>query len=168
MNQQDKRITGFSLILGSFFLIVTMTLHPAGGNFEHLIRIMRVNVTAHTVAIFSIPITLFGFWGFQQSFTKAKSLSTLAFFIILIGHLSGLIAAALNGLVLPLFINQYRDATPETIASLKPILKYNGALNHAFDYIFISFICIPIFMWSMAILKTNIRNRLNIIFSRRV
>jgi hypothetical protein len=155
MNHNDRKTAGYALILGSILLIVTMVLHPTGGSFEHLLKIMTVIVTAHTIAILSIPITLLGFWGFHKSFTKAWGLSTLAFITLSIGLLSGLIAGTLNGLVLPLYINQYRDATPETIAAIMPILKYNGALNHAFDYIFIGFISLAILMWSVAILLTK-------------
>lgn len=155
MNPNDRKTAGYALILGSIFLIITMVLHPTGGSFEHLLKIINVIVTAHVVAILSIPITLLGFWGFQQRFTKAWGLSTLAFITLSIGLLSALIAGALNGLVLPLYIDKYRDATPETIAATMPILKYNGALNHAFDYIFISFISLAILMWSVAILLTK-------------
>ena len=155
MNTEYKKTAGLALIIGSVFLIVTMALHPAGGSFEHLLKISKVIVTAHTIAILSIPINLVGFWGFKKSFTKAWGLPMLAFTTISVGHIAALIAAALNGLVLPIFINQYKEATPEKIAAIMPILKFNSALNHAFDYIFIGAMCIAVLLWSIAILITK-------------
>lgn len=151
----DKKIAAYALILGSFLMTVTMVLHPAGGSFEHLIRITTINVTAHSIAILSMPISIFGFWGAHKSFEKYRNLSLLAFITVALGHIAGIFAAAINGLTLPIFINQFKEATPEQIESTKLILKYNFALNHACDYILITFICIAILIWSAIILKTK-------------
>ncbi len=150
-----KKHAGYALVIGSFFLIVTMALHPAGGSFEHLLKITKVIVVAHTIAILSVPIILFGFLGLHQSFNQARSLSTFAFIIMALGDIAVMNAAALNGLVLPMFINSYKDATPEVIEAIRPILKYNSTLNHAFDYIFIGATCLAILLWSVAILRTK-------------
>lgn len=155
MTSNLTKSAGYALILGSFLMTVTMILHPAGGSFEHLLRIIKVIVVSHTIAILSIPPMLFGFYGVYKSFKTAQSLSLFAFFIIALGLIAVMIAGALNGLVLPMFINNYKDATPETIETLKPIIRYNGALNHAFDYIFIGSVCISIVIWSILMLKTK-------------
>lgn len=153
LDDNFKKHAGYALVIGSFFLIVTMALHPAGGSFEHLLKITKVIVIAHTIAILSVPIILFGFLGLHKSFDQAQSLSIFAFLIMALGNIAVLNAAALNGWVLPMFINSYKDATPDVIEAIRPILKYNSTLNHAFDYIFIGATCIAILLWSIAILR---------------
>ena len=157
MENKDNfnKTTGYALLFGSFLMIVTMGLHPSGGNFEHLIKATKFIVISHTLAIASIPLSIFGFWGLTKRFTNHQSLSIAAFIFLTIGQFSALLAAAINGLALPFFVNQYKDATPEFIESIKPILKYGSALNHAFDYILMGNICVAVCIWSVLILKSK-------------
>jgi hypothetical protein len=155
MSKNQQKAAGFALILGSLLLTVTMVLHPTGGNFEHLLKMTKMIVVSHSLAILSIPFCVFGFWGFYKSFRQDQNLSAFSFTVIALGLVAIMLAGALNGLTLPIFINSYKDATPETIEMLKPILRYNMALNHTFDYIFLGAICISVVLWCIAILRTK-------------
>jgi hypothetical protein len=70
------------------------------------------------------------------------------------GLMAVMIAAALNGIVLPLYVDKYADAGEETLEIVKYIISYGLTLNHAFDYIFIAALCLAVFFWSIAILKS--------------
>lgn len=155
MENQLKKSAAYALILGCIFATFTMVVHPAGGSFEHLLRATKMLYITHSIAILSIPPMLFGFYGVYKSFNTTQNFSLFAFFTISVGLISIMIAGALDGLVLPMFINIYKDATPDKIETLKPILSYNFALNHAFDFIFIGSVCIAIIIWSILILKTK-------------
>ncbi len=155
MQRKGNPAYGISLITGSLLLTITMLLHPVGGSFEHLIRITPVIIWTHSIAIASIPLLIYGYWGFMRCLQTDSPVSTLAFITICIGMFSGICAAAVNGLALPLFINNFNDATPEIIQSLKPILTFSNSLNHAFDFIFIGALCISTFLWSIEIFKTG-------------
>ena len=153
--ENSHKTTGYALLFGSFLMIATMGLHPAGGDFQHLIKATTFIIVSHSLAIASVPLSIFGFWGLISRFNSHKSLSIAAFIFMAIGQFAALLAAAINGLALPIFINRYKDATPEFVESIKPILKYGSALNHAFDYILIGNICVAVFIWSILIVKTK-------------
>jgi len=136
-------------------MVVTMVMHPTGGSFEHLQHISAMIIITHSLAILSVPITLLGFWGLTKKLSVENPYAMVAFIAMCVGMFAVLLAAAVNGLALPLFIGQFHDLTSGTINSLSLLLKYNGALNHAFDYIFIGGVCVAIALWSAVIIETN-------------
>jgi hypothetical protein len=159
MNPDYRKAGGYALISGSVLLILTMGLHPAGGSFEHLKKITAVNVTAHSLAILSILFLLFGFWAFRKIFITETVLSTAAFITIATGLAAGLLAAAVNGLALPVFIGRYENPSPAELEIIRHILRYNFALNHAFDFILLGAACISLLLWSTLVLRTKLLNR---------
>ena len=156
MNNQFTKSTGIALIIGCLLLTLTMVLHPVGGSIEHLIKITTIIIVSHSIAIACIPFLIFGFWGFTRQFSNNNPLTTFAFVVMSVGLFAVMLAGTVNGLALPFFVNRFKEATPETIETVKIVLRYNGALNHAFDYIFMGATCAAILFWSIAILKTDI------------
>lgn len=156
MNNQFFKMTGIAMILGAILMVITMVLHPTGGSIEHLFRIMTVNILAHSIGIASVPIMLLGFWGMSLRLEQDIFFSRSGLAVALTSLMAVMIAAALNGLVLPFFIQGYRDASAEVLESIRPILHFNFALNLAFDYIFIVGICLAILLWSIAIIHTRV------------
>ena len=155
MKSKFEKAAGISLLIGSFLMFVTMVLHPVGGSFEHILKVRTMGIIAHSIALVSIPFTWIGFWGITKRLDNAPFFSRVAFSFITFGLIAVMLAAAVNGLVLTVFVERYADASPEVIDSITPILHYNGALNHAFDYIFIAGMCVSVLFWSIAILKTK-------------
>jgi hypothetical protein len=153
-NQLDPRY-GASLIFGSFLMIITMVMHPSGGNFEHLLKISALNMGTHTLAIISIPFTLYGFWGLTKRLNGDEFFSKIALTTILLGMFAVMCAAAINGLAMPLYLDQYRNATNDIVESIRPVAYYSSALNHAFDLIFIGAVCMAVTMWSVAVFRTR-------------
>jgi hypothetical protein len=155
MNNPFEKKAGIALIVFTILLVFTMVLHPAGGSVEHLINIMGLIVTTHAIAILSLPFGWIGFWGLTQKIGTDHFGSMLAFAMISLGLVAVMLAAATNGLVLPIFLQHYKDATPETISNIKPILRYSFAVNQAFDYIYTGAFCLSILCWSIVILLTK-------------
>ncbi len=145
---------GKMLLAGSVGLLVTMFFHPPGGNIEYLIKTSTVIVASHSVALLSIPFFLTGFWGLSQIWKHNTTVPTLSFFIMLIAQLAGMIAAAINGLALPLFVTNLRSPDPDN-EILILIVRNMLALNHAFDLIFLAGACVSILIWSISIIKTK-------------
>ncbi|WP_299211323.1 hypothetical protein [uncultured Aquimarina sp.] len=156
MQNQLEKSAGIALIIGSILVIITMVFHPVGGNFEHLLKISKMAITSHALAILSIPILTFGFWGLTVRLGKNNSLSLLGFIIIVFGLLAGMMAAAINGLALSFFIKRYHGQSTEIIAQINHIIHYGFALNKAMDYIFIAACCFAIVLWSIVIVKKSI------------
>lgn len=155
MKNHFHKSTGFSLISGAILIIVTMVLHPSGGSIEHIIKISKTITIAHSLAIFSLPIILFGFYGLTISLLDKWKLSILAFIIISFGLIAAMFAAIFNGLTLPYFLSQYSEKLEENIEILKPITNYGFAINTPLDYIFIIACCTSILVYSIIILLEN-------------
>ena len=156
MNNQQEKASGVALLSGSFLMVVTMVLHPVGGSLEHLWRVSTMIIIAHAIGIFSLPITLLGYRGLASKLHEAFFMSQLGKLFITFAMIAGMLAAAINGLALPMYINRYREAGPEVLENMKMILRYGTSLNHAFDYIMIGGMCLAILCWSIAILKTRV------------
>lgn len=155
MNNSFDKKAGISLIIFTILLVFTMVLHPAGGSVEHLINITTVIVVTHSIAILSLPFGWIGFWGLTRKIGTDHFGAVLAFAMISIGLIAAMFAAATNGLVLPVFLQHYKDVTPEALAAIKPIMQYSFAINHAFDYIYTAAFCLAMLCWSIAILQTK-------------
>lgn len=155
MKNQTYYYSGTALITGAAIMTITMVMHPTGGSLEHLRQISTMIIVAHSLAILSIPVTLFGFWGLTKKLSADNPWSMGAFITMCVGLFAVLLAAAVNGLALPLFISHYQETTPEMTNSLTLLLTYNTALNHAFDYIFIGGVCIAVSLWSVVVIKTS-------------
>jgi len=155
MENQFYKSTGISLISGALLIIITMVLHPSGGSIEHIIKISKTITIAHSLAIFSLPIILFGFYGLTIALLDKWKLSILAFIIISFGLIAAMFAALFNGLTLPYFLNQYSERLEENIEALKPITNYSFAINIPLDYIFIIACCIAILVYAIIILLEN-------------
>ncbi len=153
MDNNFNRAAGWSLILGSFLMVVTMVLHPVGGSFQAILAASFIGMVSHSIAIASVPVTTFGFWGLTRSLKENQGLAMLSFFIAGAAMIAVMIAAALNGLNLPMFVQRYANASPETIDQIIHIIRYNSTLNHAFDFIFIVGICVAILLWSIVMLQ---------------
>ena len=132
-----------------------MVLHPAGGSIEHLLRITTLIVITHSIAVFSLPFGCIGFWGLTRKLGTDQFLPLFAFVTAAFGLIAVMLAATTNGLILPIFLQHYKDASPEDLAAIKPILRYGFAINHAFDYIYTFAFCLAIGCWSVAILLTR-------------
>ena len=156
MNDHLTRNAGSSLISGSILITITMVLHPMGGSVEHLRAVSTILISTHALAIVSLPFLLFGFWGLSNRLSITDSISILAFMTIAMGIIAGMFVAAINGLALPVFLGQYREASDEILNSIEPMLRYSLSLNMAMDYIFIGAVCVAISLWGILIITKSI------------
>ncbi len=155
MKNQFYKSTGTSLITGSLFIIATMILHPSGGNTKHIIQISTSLIVVHSLAIFCLPILLFGCYGLTNSLLEKSKISVLAFIIMGFGCIATMFAAVVNGLTLPYFLKQYVGNLEQNASIIKPIMNYGFAINKPLDYIFIVACCLAIFIYSILIIRTN-------------
>ncbi|MFY0593379.1 hypothetical protein [Roseivirga sp.] len=153
MKNSIQKQAGISMIIGALLATITMALHPVSGNIEHLIQISPIIITSHVIALFSVPLILFGFWGLAKSIGFDKSLSVLAFIIGSMGLFAVMIAGAINGLAIPFFVEDMSGISGQKQELARLILNYGFSLNQAFDYIFIGAICEAFLLWSFTMFK---------------
>ena len=142
-------------MLGAVIITFTMALHPVGGNIEHLLQVRLLTIITHGMAIFSVPLMLFGFYGLTISFPQSSWLNHLAFLNMAVGLIAVMMAAALNGLALPFFLDHQSGASQEQLPMIHLVMDYGFALNRAMDYIFIVGCCLSIGLWSFLSLNAN-------------
>ncbi len=155
MEHQFFKTAGISLISGSLLIIATMVMHPHGGNLEYLIKISNSIIVTHALAILSIPIITFGFYGLTLKLLDARKTAILAFIILLFSFVAVMFAALINGLTLPYFLNEYADRIEQYKTAIDPIIHYGFAINKPLDYIFMAGCCLAIFIYSLIIVRSN-------------
>ncbi|MFK8161924.1 MAG: hypothetical protein AB8H12_05620 [Lewinella sp.] len=102
-----------------------------------------------------MPFSALGFIGLSQHLGINRFFSRLGLAFMLFGLVAAMLAAAVNGLTLPFFISDYAEANQATIAAIKPILRYNMAFNHSFDYLLIGAMFLSMFLWSISIFRSG-------------
>jgi hypothetical protein len=153
MKHPFEQKAGLSLIIFTVLLVCTLVLHPAGGSLEHLMSITSLIVVTHSIALFSLPFGWIGFWGLSRKLGTDRFGSVLALAMVTLGLAAVFLAGATNGLVLPLFLQHAKSGDPETV---KTIMQYSFAINHAFDYVYTFAFCAAILCWSIELLLTGL------------
>jgi hypothetical protein len=156
MDFQFKRTSGISLIIGSLLLIATMVLHPSGGSVDHILHISKVIVGSHSLAILCLPFIGFGFYGISVALQTPGRVATLAFIMAALGLVAAMIAGAINGLTLPLFLSHSTEAIQSQPEVIQSIVRYGAAINQPMDYVFIVSILLAMGIWSVLILRTAV------------
>jgi hypothetical protein len=155
MEKHFHKSSGISLITGSLLIIATMGLHPTGGNIEYIIKITKSITATHSLAIFSLPLLFFGFYGLTNALLDKWKLAKLGLIIMGFGLIAAMFAALINGLTLPYFLGKYENSIAENADMLKLIINYGFAINKPLDYIFIIATCLAITIYSLLIVSSD-------------
>jgi hypothetical protein len=150
MEPQFRKTAALCLLIGSVLATITMILHPSGGSMEHINHTKNVIVFSHSLAIFCFPFIAFGTWGLSVLLQTPSRIAMLPFFVFCIGLIAAMIAASINGIVLPYFVERYYTKGVDE-AVLKAILGYGRYFNAAMDYIFIAACAFAVGVWSIII-----------------
>ena len=152
MENKFKQVSGYGLIIGSSLLVATMILHPAGGSIEQIVKSKTFFVSAHSLALLSLPFITFGFFGLTTFLTSRSRISFLALFFSIFGLVAAMIAGAVNGFALPLFLSKITEQSFD-VYTITSIIKYGFYINASMDYISLAFILIAISIWSMILIR---------------
>lgn len=151
MEPQFRKTSALCLLIGSLLATITMILHPGGGNMDHINHIKSAIVFSHSLAIFCLPFIGFGGWGLSVLLHTPGRIGMLAFFVFCAGLIAVMIAASINGIVFPYFVEKYYSKGIDE-ALLKTIIGYGRYINAAMDYIFIAACVFAIGLWSSIII----------------
>jgi hypothetical protein len=158
MENTFTKASGTSLCLGSLLSLVTMLLHPSGGSIDHIIRIQQILIFSHALAIACLPLLGFGAWGLSALLQTKNRISTLSLFIFCFGLIAAMIAAAINGLILPQFLSDSMDS-PSDPLMLKTVVNYGHHINISLTNIFIFASSVSIVLWSIVITRSGLLPR---------
>lgn len=154
MENEFRKASAYCLLLGSFLATLAMTMHPMGGDIQHIVKIKSVLTFSHSIAIFCLPFIGFGFWGLSKLLLTKSKISTLAFIIFSFGLFAAMIAATINGLTLPSFAANYAT-NQNDIPTIKKIIDYGKYINIPMATIFISATSLAVGIWSFLIIQTK-------------
>lgn len=138
---------GAALLTFVLLLLFTMVLHPAGGSIQHLQAVSVMIVLTHGIAILSLPFGAIGFLGLTQHLGLGDFFARTGFAAVAFALIAVMMAAAANGLVLPMLI---KDTTAPD-----PLMRYTHYVNSAFDYIYTAFFSLAMLFWSIAMLRSH-------------
>lgn len=155
MKTSFQKFSGYSLIIGSIMMVLTMVLHPVGCNLDHIIKVSKLIIVSHSLAIFSIPFIGFGFLGLSKSLETPTKMAYLGFMFIIFGLFAVMMAASINGLILPMYALEFSNETGQKLEIVKLIIAYGSKFNKAMDYIFICGYSAAMLIWSVIIIQTS-------------
>jgi hypothetical protein len=154
MEKQFKRVSGICLLMGAVLATLTMAMHPVGGSLTEIARKKGVFIFTHSLALISIPLIAFGFWGLATALATKNRISFLALAVSCFGLIAAMAAGTLNGFVLPMFAYNY-SGTAVDDSVLQAVRDYGWLLGSSMDYIFITALSLAMVGWSGIVLATN-------------
>ncbi|TDE09601.1 hypothetical protein [Dyadobacter psychrotolerans] len=158
MENSFTKTSATSLSLGSLLSLVTMLLHPSGGSIEHIIRMRHILIFSHVLAIACLPLLGFGAWGLSILLQTRSRISTLIFFVFCFGLIAAMIAAAVNGLILPQFLSASSKAASQQLM-LRTVVNYGHHMNISLANIFIFASSLSIMAWCILIIRSGLLPR---------
>ena len=157
------RWSGVAVVVGAVGLVVTMVLHPTGGDLERIARLAPVAIPVHALAIASMVVSLWGFLGLTARLREAgdggwPALAAPAAYVTLaFGSVAAMVAAALNGLATPAYARRLVDAGADAAAldAGHQVVAYAFQLNNGLTRVFIVCCAVAVLLWSAAVVATR-------------
>lgn len=150
-----RKLSGYSLLIGSSLMVLTMLLHPSGGDIQHILKISKVAIISHSLGVLSTVFTAYGFYGLASALLTPVRLSFLGLCFAGFALVAVMLAALLNGIVLPLYVLQQVPVAEESVTSVKLVIQYGVTINAALAYVFITGYSIAMLIWSFAMIRSE-------------
>ena len=112
-------------------------------------------VATHSLALASVPLTLFGYLGLSRRLGWDNTPALAALVAYAFAAMAVLCAAVFSGLVAPSLTRQMTAADESTRQVLQSIFHYNGSLNQGFAKVFVVASSVAVILWSVSIMKTG-------------
>lgn len=146
---QSSRLAGLTVIIGTCCAVITMALHPSGAEIlrayeDTLFR----NTVAHGLALFAVPLLLFGMREFSHGLARDGEDATARLAWMVYACASGcvVIAGTASGLISPAMARRVLDA-PET-AHWSALFTYTGVVNQSFATLYVIGLGLAMLLWS--------------------
>lgn len=147
-----------AVILGSLAGLVTMSLHPTGGEIAANIAgggHGTLNRIVHSLALLAQPLILMGTLALTLRFTAQRALAVAAYIVFAWASVAIMMATTASGFIatglLEAGVNQQGTARDV----VNNALHYTGLLNHAFAKVYIAFSSLAIVLWSVAMIRES-------------
>jgi hypothetical protein len=153
-----ERASGAALIAGAVLGLATMALHPTGSELAQgvgrSVWPALLNVFAHSLAIASCPLMLFGAFGFTRRLSTGYGLADLALATYAFALVAVMSAAIASGFIAPHVIEALGHAEGQR-PIIGSLFHFNYQVNQAYAKVFVVLSAIAIVLWSVAILRAR-------------
>jgi hypothetical protein len=154
----DDTKGGIALIAGSLAGIITMGLHPTVRDLsapDQLAPMTLLLIGVHALAVLSLPIMFLGAVALSRRVASPDRLAIAALVVYGFALTAVLVAAVVDGFVVPSLVREIMRAAPPTSEGWRIALYYNGFLNQAFARVFLVASSTSIVLWSASIIRTR-------------
>lgn len=138
------RAGGVALIVSAAGFIITMALHPVGGQSltpDQLVRVMQLSTPVHALALACLPIAFFGALILSRRLDTPGAIITYGF-----GAVAVMNAAICSGFIAPQIANVMGQSDTWRI-----LFTYTRFLNQSFALIYVMASSAAIVLWSLAL-----------------
>jgi hypothetical protein len=150
---------GAMLIAGSAVLLVMGMVHPSAvplGDRDALARMSLVDAVAHSLAIIGTWLLLVGQVGFCRMLGLQRTLVTAALVASALPAAGVVVAAALDGFVIPKIAEQWTGADAGTRASLQQLIRFCVLIASALTRIYMLLTAVAIMIWSWLVHRDHL------------
>ena len=152
---KPNRTAGAALIASSIGMVVTMAIHPTGGDHEKLAREAGLAIGVHALAIVCVWLQAFGFLGFTRMMRPKHLHADAGLVAFAIAAVCGILAAVVSGILGPALHERAAAADPAEHAVWEVVISYNFRLNAALTQVFIAANSIAVAIWSLSALRIS-------------
>jgi hypothetical protein len=145
---------GAILIAGSAVLLLMSVVHPSTlpfGDREALARITFIDALAHSLAILGTWLLLVGQVGLSRMLGVQRTLVTAALVAAALPAAGIVVAAALDGFVIPKLAEQWTNGDDAARADLKQLIRFCVLVASSLTRIYMLLMATAILLWSWVI-----------------
>ena len=142
-----ERLGGGCLIAAPLMSLVTMAFHPSDATQPAL------GLAVHALALFGVPLNLFGAWAVTRRLAVHGAVAELAFAFHALSAGAALAAATASGLIAPELAGASAAAGDAGIAGA--VAHFNYEVNQAFAKVLVAASSVAIGLWSVQIVSTR-------------
>ena len=152
---RENSVYGTALIGGSALLIAMGLIHPTGAQllasretFEH---VALINYAAHSLAIAGAWLAMVGLGGFSRLLGSARPVVTAAFLGFALTAVAVIVAAGLDGFVVPQLARRWFDADPASRAALRELMRFCVLIASTLTRIYMVLGSAAVLLWSLGV-----------------
>jgi hypothetical protein len=157
---RHEKAYGAILLSGSAVLLVMGLMHPSAipwGDDEALARLAVIDAFAHSLAILGTWLVLLGLVGLSRMLGMERATVMAALVAFAMASVAVVVAAALDGFVVPKLAQQWTEADNAAGGDIKRLIRFCVLTASALTRIYLLLAAVAVSLWSWVIY----RDRLN-------
>ena len=150
---------GAILISGSAVLLVMGVVHPSAipfGDREELARMTLIDEMAHSLAVLGAWLLLVGQVGFSRMLGLQRTVVLAALVASVLPAAGIVVAAALDGFVIPKIAEQWMGADDTTRAGPKQLIRFCVLIASSLTRIYMLLVSAAILLWSWVVYRDRL------------